>query len=653
MPKVNGSYVNPFYQKVTDYVETELNTRASFYGRRVRGSGKGVPADLAWAYQKTAWGHVISRDYKFITLGFPGSPLMSDKDGNLTLYSAKRNVPRKPLLTSIEVSNEGTIGSLMKGKFTFTVFPALTSNGFDLGSLEQAFFVPGREVELSWGWSVAAADRRACNMSFTGIVYNFDWSFNMDMSVTANVSIVSAASIAMGSSGDQSVLKKEEPTPPPDPAGLPMTGDNLIKVIDMDLSVLSKKYSFTKGQQQYISPNDTKTLNGSGKLDYWAIGLPFQESSEKDDKGNFKNPPVEKTFWYVKLGSIVEFANTLISGSGFQNVYTVAAFGNETEYNPQIKSAFPIDVYFPDEEMGSYGDFRPFGSKDQTAIRAGVTPGTINIGQILLGTDYVKATYKKFVEENSTNIPFRNLTNFFNELVKRINMASGDVYQLTAQMYEQSIGGRNTVDSSPDNIKPAILSLEDSNLAKAHTNFSPYTFEGNIHKPLIKNIQLSSKPPGPLASAAYTQARSGKIKPDNNDVQVALKSDKSDEFTLEYGKTLTDIEEDLKNAAKAGFNPAWSEGYRGKLVKVKKLKIEADGKGGAHWLNKAIYPIDLTLTIDGIAGFKFGDVIRTTLIPVNYNTLYKMVFTVTKISHSIKDGVWETTLNTKARISMD
>ena len=84
------------------------------------------------------------------------------------------------------------------------------------------------------------------------------------------------------------------------------------------------------------------------------------------------------------------------------------------------------------------------------------------------------------------------------------------------------------------------------------------------------------------------------------------------------------------------------------------MKLTNDGgTNSAHWLNNAVYPIDLSLTIDGISGFKFGDVISTNLVPKNYFTDYKMDFTVTKINHTIKDGIWETTLNTKSRITMD
>lgn len=659
MPKVGNAYVNPFYRDVDAYVKTELNTRASFYGRKVRGVGKAFPKNVVWSYQKTAWGRVVSVDHPEISLGFPGSKVMSNDKGELTLYSAQRNVPKKPLLTGIEISNEGTIGSLLKGKFTFTVYPILTPNGFSLGKLEEAFFTPGKEVEISWGWSVSAASAQACIQEFTGIIYNFNWSFNNDLSVTADVSIVSAATIAIGQTGDQSA--KEEDGETVDPAGVAIKGDNLITIIDEDLAALSASINLTEGQSKYVASTETSAK----KLDYYAVGLPFQESADLDDKGNPKNKPVPKTFWYVKLGSVTEFLNKLTEkfeeggNSVFGSLYRIVTFGNEADYNKEVKSTNPIKVLFPDKEMGSYGELKPFENDD--SFTKSVTAGTFDIGGILLGTDYIKETYRKFLVDNATNIPFKNITKLIDEVIKGINVASGDIYQLTPQMYEprQPSGKLDKGGAKPP---PAILSVEDFNLSKTHTEkVQPYIFEASIFKPLIKNISLSSKPPGPLATAAYATARgSGKTPPANSDVSTTTKEEKDKtKFNEEYDSALKNYTESIEKAKERGFNDAWSDKVRSSLVKIKKMKIEPKGDGGnnAHWLNKAVYPIDLSITIDGIAGFKFGDVIKTNLIPKRYFEKppngYDMVFTVTKINHTIKDGIWETTLNTKSRISMD
>ena len=226
-------------------------------------------------------------------------------------------------------------------------------------------------------------------------------------------------------------------------------------------------------------------------------------------------------------------------------------------------------------------------------------------------------------------------------------------------MYE-SLKPSSGINNTPSPTERAILSVEDFNLSKTHTEtVKPYLFEASIFKPLIKNISLSSKPPGPLATAAYAQARGKttgtKTPPNNSDTSTARKSEKrEEEFKKEYDDAVKNYTDSITTAKDRGFNDAWSDKVRSSLSKIKKMKLDGGGeKNGAHWLNNAVYPIDLTITIDGVSGFKFGDFITTNLIPKHYFKDYHMVFTITKISHTIKDGIWETTLNTKSRISMD
>lgn len=930
-----SKYVNPFYQSVSATVRNELNTRADYYGRRVRGVGKAFPKNVVWSYQKTAWAHVVAKGSKGVKLGFAGSPLMSDRSGNLTMYSAARNVPKYPLLTGLEISNEGTIGSLLKGKFMFTIFPALSTSGFNMGALEEAFFTPGKEVEIAWGWSIAASSQAACSQKFTGIIFNFNWSLNPDLSVSADCSIVSAATIAMGLSGDQSSTKSggggggggsvSTSTPPSqgatggapattpaagapstqDPLQIPLEGNNLATVIDEDLADFIKPPTPpaapaaaadpaaaapvgteaapaagagtdagmgvasaqvvsgpARGTVQYLAANGTK----NGLLDYISVCLPFQpepapetlpqpnampamapmtggdssmmggavdpnaaaaggapvagapvvtpttppaqtespeavlkkaqvfgyksvdeykaagwkpkiddkelnkkvkyagyktfqeyaaagfadsptkpdvqtlkaqafgySSNEEYKKAGWKpkegndalnakvtaagwtsfqewednafqpnpamattNPalasgdpnasagggamgttgapvatdpatgapidpaaagqaaavpaaPIDKNFWYVKLGAVVEFANKLISkleagNPALGNIFKVQVWGNETRYYADLQSAYPLDVLFPDEDMGTYGEIFP---EYISSIKQGVRGGMINLGEILLGVDYVKETYRNFIDENSTNIPYKNITNFFDELVRKINIASGDIYQLTPVMCENptSFAGSATIGGSGKPVDKAVLSIEDQNIGSS-PSVKPFQFDATIFRPLIKNVSISCKPPAAMATAAYVEAR-GEVSPSNTDVSTAPASKKNAKFDEERAQAIKELNTLRNSAARTGFNETWGEGFRGSLIKVKRFT-----KGGAHWLEKAIYPIDLTITIDGVAGFKFGDVITTSLIPSRYKTQYKMVFTVTKINHTINSSGWETTLQTKARISM-
>ena len=435
MPQVGGLYESPFYREVYGWVSGELNARAYHYGKKTRGSGADKTAkSVMWSYGKKPWARITGENG--VTLGTNGSPVMSNRNGDLTMYSAQRNVPRFPLLKSLELSNEGTMGSLLKGKFTFVIYPRITAAGFVLNNIETAFFTPGKEVNVSWGWSVYAANGNACRGQFRGIIYNFNWSVNPDLSITADCSIVSAATISVGVSGDQT-SPDQQGNPPSAPVidglGSPIVGPNLASVIDKDFANPGGwPPSVAPGTATYIAPTGTATQ----LLDYFAIGLPFQAvepETESTDPNNTDSaqqkaqappPPIPKTFYYVSLYAVTEFVNQLIqrlesstTAGPLGSLFRVSSLNNPTAHNPVVKSAFPIDVYFPDPTMGEYGPtLNPFPAPGPFVT--GMPAGQVNIGYILLGTDFVKNTYKNFVEKNSANIPYKNITSFFEEICK-------------------------------------------------------------------------------------------------------------------------------------------------------------------------------------------------------------------------------------------
>lgn len=632
-----SKYVNPFLQEVDKFVQSELKVRQNILGRRVRGVGASYPKPVEWSYAKTAWGIVSSKTVKGVTLGLPGSKVMSDKNGNLTLYNSSRNVPEKPLLSEIEITNEGVLGSMLRATFKFTIFPELTQTGFDLEGVERAFFIPGNEVSIKWGWSISGNNAQASQGQFDGIIYNFNWSLNEDLSVSATVSAVSPAALSVGISAEMTTRTDVDGLSAQvvDPAEIELMGSNLVKVIDVDLAARSGSTQLTDGQAIYVPSVDTL----SKKMDYFAIGLPFQESEDIDV--NNIPPPISQTFWYIKLGSIAEFINALLTDfdDPIKTIFRVQCFGNETQYLKDVKSAFPIEIYLPDYQMGSYGDLNPF-TEEVSPLTEGVSENTVNIGNILLGVDFVKKTFQDLIEANAANISYKNLTKFLEEITKKINHATGNMYQFTNIMFEPAANNiKNTTGES-------ILSIEDYNI---HTGISvkPFAFDSTIFKPLIRNVNISSSPPGPSATAAFVAAR-GNVKPETSDVQVAKNEQRDKQvFWREYNTAIGNLRS-LANVAKArGFNQNWSESFRANLVKYKKTSLNND----AHWLYNAVYPVNLSITIDGIHGFKFGDTLKTQMIPKTYNSDYNMIFTVSKITHIIKDNDWETTLDTFSRIT--
>jgi hypothetical protein len=650
--------INPFYQQVNKFVENELKNRAVFYGRRVRASGAAAPKAVEWSYQKTAWATVKSLygPTSNIILGTPGSNVMSDRKGNLTLYNAERNVPNKPLLSKVEISNEGQFGSFLKSNISFTIFPELTSQGFDIGKIEQAFFVPGREVELKWGWSVYANNSRACTGKFNGIVYNFNWSFNPDMSIGASVSIIAPSALAIGVSADL-INKGDSTAASIDPSGKILIGSNLSKVIDSDLAQMPSPASSIDGQVQYVKKADT----ANKKLDYWSIALPLQEGEQTSQEPSSQSTRTTKVQWYTSFGAVVAFLNELLESfdDPIKEIFTIQCYGNETQYLKDIVSAYPFEVYFPDVEMGKYGPIQPFRGTSPTNIPSGqnvtwsntnpltqnIESGKINIGEILLGTDFIKSAYESFISDNSNNIPYKTLPKLMDELCKKINHASGGVYELTPVLFEPSA---NNIDSGVDGRYPrSVLTVEDMNLNIGLGDIVPYRFEPTIFRPIIRSVSISSDPPPAMAMAAFTAAR-GNAKPIQSEMRLSTNEQRDNKaHDEEYWDAIGNLRTLKFQAIQQGFSDNWSEQVRGYLVKIKRTSNAQD----AHWLHKAVYPVKFSVTLDGINGFKFGDTLSTTMIPAIYNTVYNMVFTVSRVNHVIENKDWSTTIETVARIN--
>lgn len=1288
------TYINPYYLDVTPAVRAEMHQRAQYYGARTRTGinssvGNGISNTIEWPYQKMPWAYVTSQTYDSknekstpIILGFDlnekdGAKVMSDETGMLTLYESVRNVPRLPLLTSIEISNEGQRGALLKGKFSFTFFPSMLPDGFELEAIQRIFFTPGSRVNIGFGWSVSAFNQKVNKLEFTGIIYGFNWSFNQNTSISAEVQVVAPSTLAIGLSGEQTVFSnKQSPDENQeivsDPTGRPLPPEtNIITIIQRDLrsmrgsddmginvsetgkveflkkgDTVSNMFNYfkiglptvvgssfedasagrillsdadraveqqqafdnavatavgevtesmalqglglsdavssnavpdkskssdirlttwnqekmTASEQLYRFLNDfeknkgdnskekrewldkwkktyeksnmgryvyheqihnneikkgnTNTWNeaywgsqasikmkavevgrGSGDLDadsfddfllklyeknptyeeravyikrkiaqlgaqeieelknfmyygnpssdvkkigttnadsdnirayhkffyiqqkdqssadgtsvlkkntlqrdkyFWPDSLNFivlddngkikelnmknmwqtfndkiknlrdkydektepnseqqnkyigdvradknfetilnnyitpssnyakngksekkeepkKENGDKEDSGktpkekvtpeqkqqldkeikelstfqstisnadvfNTKDNPTKKqylekytkdtfvggidvksiednwltdfkypsgtknelipalksgaaskfvqklidakneqkktgvdtakdliktkspayqerlnnastqnaeggtgtgtgdtgtgdtgggdvssdattnatsadqyqsqlvgqTYWYITLKDLVQFANEMMKrfendqeNSKESKKYNFQKFriqceNNETEYQPDVKSAFPQDVYFPDISMGGYQTFNPFYDNDYsdylrtfylTNANSDITGGNIqtdsngnrfrieddviNIGNILIGINLIINVYRQFLVDNATNISYKNITSFFDQIIRSVNAASGDTYQLVSHLFSEPETLTELLPKAEnigENLKDklSVLSIEDTHIARKHSqtvmadndlyapNFiddyrlveenlinnediysvKPFVFEATIFKPLIKNVTISSKPPKELAFAAYIAARGQeanakggdfrKSTPYSGDATLSRPVERDeDEYKKQGDINQKEKEKEETNVGTQGFTQEWCDNYRSILTKTKRLTTRASYRTGrnipigGHWLNKAIYPVEFSVTIDGINGFKFGDVLKTTMIPRHYNVDWDMVFTVTKILHKVTPSTWETTLNTAARLSLD
>ena len=81
-----------------------------------------------------------------------------------------------------------------------------------------------------------------------------------------------------------------------------------------------------------------------------------------------------------------------------------------------------------------------------------------------------------------------------------------------------------------------------------------------------------------------------------------------------------------------------------------------DGPGAAThpWNQRILLPISLGITLDGIEGFEFGNLITTDWLPTKYfdnNQNPRISFIITNVTHTITPNDWVTELETQCRLS--
>lgn len=268
----------------------ETAARGAFYGAKVRTGAivdaqrlklKETPSEpkLYWVYGKKTWANCSG-------LGFPSGKLNITDTGMLALYNPRSNVPLLPILTGVDTSNEGAMGSVIKATVSFTMYPSITETGVILERIQSAFFTPGANIACQFGWSTYAAVACASRFGFNGKVVSFSWSVGTDVSVTASTSVIAPGAIATGVSTN---MQKATPSPAEDPT----TGaDGTTKAADANAN---------GGEQATFNPLDPKAIPVAGTdlatvIDKVMAKLnPIQPSTTAGAAGEATTPPKSNT----------------------------------------------------------------------------------------------------------------------------------------------------------------------------------------------------------------------------------------------------------------------------------------------------------------------------------------------------------------------
>jgi hypothetical protein len=177
------------------------------------------------------------------------------------------------------------------------------------------------------------------------------------------------------------------------------------------------------------------------------------------------------------------------------------------------------------------------------------------------------------------------------------------------------------------------------------------TPEGTTIGTIVRDFSFSAKMPANVQALTYTLNQ----KPDDiseDDIAPYLNvmySQASESTVDQMNKTFRRIF--LKGSvelekAKIDFGKESSDTNKDKLDKALKKYIQLPAEGPAESLKvvSPIFPFEVSFTIDGINGFRYGDVLNFDILPSNYRI--NTVCVVKDITHTItQENEWYTQIN--------
>jgi hypothetical protein len=101
------------------------------------------------------------------------------------------------VLTSLSVTNEGVVGSVLRVKANIKVF---TKEALEI--IDQWLLRPGNELDIEWGWSVTADDSAGSNQCskerLNAVIFNFSCEYREDNTWDVSVEGIAKGSLATG-----------------------------------------------------------------------------------------------------------------------------------------------------------------------------------------------------------------------------------------------------------------------------------------------------------------------------------------------------------------------------------------------------------------------------------------------------------------------
>ena len=627
---INYEENNPFYNKVDPVVSDEIKRRASIYAAAARGT-KEDQYIHNWIEGKTAYVKIYYGEgtNKKILLEPP-------KEGFDSVYGQYGYFP-KPVVNSVRISNEGDFGSLLKAEINFSVFTLdqLTTLSSTLLTVKAGTDSKGNPtpvpVEIDFGWTLGGNGGAE---NFFGYVIDYSWTlradggfdcvsklvgegfFHINVDVTANDKKESTEKTANGTANSIHWIEKLQTSKFPDPGVSTAHG----------LAGMAKGKNFGIVKVPLTLKNEQSTKNESAAVQY-----------------DIKYVTLE--FICLTINSTLNEIEPNIYPKN-KEVYVCNSEVSKGWNYDKLLSSNPKNVLFPD--FITYGKSKI--CDDITDIKMKTDNSKVlDLSKILVSGNFLRETVNSMKKEFTARMNFKDfdmsLSNFFKKIFDEIEKCSGGLYKLSLQ---NPVTSKNLTPQDAARtwlvMDTQFNSIEGIATDKNFPQIIPVVVSSpntGTYSSIVRNVSLSSKLPGAMATAQFVSATTTLTGNPNVKINGVVTPKITD-------KDIKKANDDLDSAAESARTQGFASDYISKLeTALSNYKKVAPDK--YSYKQGFPIPVNLEITLDGIKGFRFGNTLKIDYLPKGYEDV---VFTVTKIVHDIKNNDWTTTLSTVCRMKV-
>ena len=589
-------------------------------------------------------------------------------------YNPKGSGRAAPILKDVKISLEGEAASLRRAEVSFTCFDMAS---FDVA--EKSLLLPGSEVTIKYGY--VGPNRPSQSAEYIFRVYDYSFKITKENYFECSFKAVAKGTGAEFDHIDISGTDK-------------FAKQGLEFITDYDgfdeRSPVQNMFDYIDYVVQVATKTDAKSADSKKWYQSSAFDPPHGQCGPLKDGGHFgvlKAPNNYKPTNQIDTG-VGEDARitymTLEAIVSIVNKYILA--DNENNYQIKFNDAYSaIDIMFPAGRVWSPSPYRTLFPYAYTTAENSYTPSTgetdlekfitcdafaefdtsiyneFRIDKstsgspkgILLTRDVLREIQKSFnqvaIEEGQSTEEVEkakskmDLASFFKKIFAVIRDNSGGDWDLTLDVDEESDDGTiwivNKKSPVKDRVKPLIL--------------SPVSGKNGV-----RELKLSGQVPKSIQAEAFGGS------PDLNPKRTAAEIIAANAEALEvarkkYVKTVKELKIKLPDAQSKINDSSYSldattaaKSLINQLVKT----LSPDGLAErCKLIEPTPFPLTVEIVVDGIEGFNFGDTIISDYLPERYRLKKgaRVVFTVTKYTHTIKGNDWQTDLTCISRIVKD